>query len=210
MENPGRRAIVSYVWALSPLYTFGVATPATMLIAAARLRTSLLMWLAVPVYIALTVLWLGTEPEPGTALEGASTAAFMLSIVLGTGHALVIRRKVFPDNALEGAKAEVRRRQEQRARARDLARRHPETAVEMHIGRPDLERVYDDGGLVDLNHAPVSALTLIPGLTPEMAEGIVRVRADVGGFVSPEEVAAMAGLPPSLTPRIAEYGIFLR
>lgn len=209
MGNSGARTALGFIWALSPLYTFGIATPATMLIAALRLR-DLLTWVAVPVYVALTVLWLGTEPEPGTALEGLSTAAFVLSIVGGTGHALAIRHKVFPRGSLHGAEEEARRRRELRARAREIAREHPERALEMRIGRPDLVRAFDDGGLVDVNHVPAAALTAIPGVTPEQAAKIVRVRSDVGGFVSAEEVGVMAGLPPSLTPRIAEYGVFLR
>jgi len=209
VEKPAR-TIGSFLWALSPVYTLGLATPVTMLIAAARLR-SLLMWLVWPLYIALTALWIGTDPEDESAMANVATAAFMLSIVLGTGHALVIRKRVFgPRDSLENAEAEARRRRELRIQAAEIVRRSPEMALEMRIGRPDLARAYDDGGLIDVNHAPASALTQIPGITPELAAGIVRVRAETGGFVSAEEVAAMTGLPPALTPRLAEYGIFLR
>jgi DNA uptake protein ComE-like DNA-binding protein len=71
-------------------------------------------------------------------------------------------------------------------------------------------RTYDDGGLVDINHAPASALMTIPGMTPEQAERVVALRNDLGGFSSAEEVSALAELPPALTPRLAEHGIFLR
>jgi hypothetical protein len=34
----------------------------------------------------------------------------------------------------------------------------PVLARELRIGRPDVPRQFDDGGLVDLNHAPVPVL----------------------------------------------------
>ncbi|XVQ12434.1 ComEA family DNA-binding protein [Spirillospora sp. CA-255316] len=97
-----------------------------------------------------------------------------------------------------------------RARAAAIARDTPQMALEMRIGRPDLPRTYDDGGLVDINHAPASAFMTIPGMTPEQAERVVALRNDLGGLSSAEEVSALAELPPALTPRLAEHGIFLR
>jgi hypothetical protein len=49
----------------------------------------------------------------------------------------------------------------------------------------------------------------IPGMTPDHAERIVRLREDVRAFTSAEEVSAMAGLPPHLTPTLAEHTIYL-
>jgi hypothetical protein len=96
---------------------------------------------------------------------------------------------------------------------RRAARRHavedPMLARELRIGRPDLPREYDDGGLIDLNHAPPPALTALSGVTPEIAERIVSMRENVGGFTSAEEVVATVDLHPDLTPEIKEYGIFL-
>ena len=51
---------------------------------------------------------------------------------------------------------------------------------------------------------------MIPGVIPELADRIARARTAAGGFVSAEEAAALADLPPELTPRLAEYGIFPR
>ena len=41
-----------------------------------------------------------------------------------------------------------------REEAREIARRDPQMARDLRIGRPDLPRQYDDGGLVDVNSAP--------------------------------------------------------
>ena len=95
-------------------------------------------------------------------------------------------------------------RRQARETARDVS-----MAWELRIGRPDLPREFDDGGLVDVNHAPAAALTELPGMTPALAERVVRVREECGGFTSVEELSALAELPPALTPRIDEFAIFL-
>ncbi|TDC44735.1 helix-hairpin-helix domain-containing protein [Actinomadura sp. KC345] len=212
--GPGR-TIGSYIWALSPIYTLGMGTSITMFIAAVRLR-SVLLWLVQPIYLALVILGFVTAgAEDGTTGDALFAASFLTLVTVGTGHALAIRRKVFSPretlmDSLALAEGEAQRRRELRVRAAEMASRDPALAVEMGIGRPDLQRSFDDGGLIDVNHAPAPALSGIPGITPELADRIVRVRADTGGFVSAEEVSLMADLPPALTPRIAEYGVFLR
>lgn len=213
------RTFASYIWALSPVYTLGLGTSLAMMIAAARLR-SVLLWLAQPIYLALFVVGLVTAgSEDGTAEDAVFITTVLTLMIVGMGHALAIRRKVFSPQApvqepvqdsLLLAEKEARHRRELRERAADLASRDPAVALEMRIGRPDLERSYDDGGLIDVNNAPASALAGIPGITPELAARIVRVREDTGGFVSAEEVSVMADLPPALTSHIAEYGIFMR
>ncbi|GAA0958720.1 ComEA family DNA-binding protein [Actinocorallia libanotica] len=112
----------------------------------------------------------------------------------------------FNGNAQAIAMANMRRqlRQQAREHARDVV-----LARDLRIGRPDLPRHYDDGGLIDVNHAPAQVIASITGVTPEMAEHIVKVRAQVVGFSSAEELSAVASLPPHLTPEIREYGIFL-
>lgn len=109
-------------------------------------------------------------------------------------------------NAHAIAVANMRRnlRYQAREHARDTV-----LARDLRIGRPDLPRQYDDGGLIDFNHAPAEVLTAITGITPELAEHIVQIRNKVIGFSSAEELAAVAALPPHLTPEIREYGIFL-
>jgi DNA uptake protein ComE-like DNA-binding protein len=110
-------------------------------------------------------------------------------------------------NAQAIAAANLRR--DLRRRAREQAAQDPLLARELRIGRPDLPRQYDDGGLVDLNHAPPAALTVLTGLTPQIAERIVSTREHVGRFSSAEDLVATVGLHPDLTPELKEYGIFL-
>jgi hypothetical protein len=115
-----------------------------------------------------------------------------------------------PGNVNAQAVAAANLRRDLRRKARGQAAADIVLARELRIGRPDLPRQYDDGGLIDVNHVPAQVLTLFSGVTPELAEHIAQVRDHVGGFSSAEELAATADLHPDLLPEIAEYAIFLR
>ncbi|SPT64514.1 helix-hairpin-helix domain-containing protein [Actinomadura madurae] len=214
MTNGGKgRTVAGVAWALSPVITLGLGTPLTFGYAAVRMK-SLPYILSTGVYFALWVTFFATfAAEEGVGFA-VNFIAFLLLALGGTIHALLIRPRVFGGSgarrsAFERAQEDARQRRQLRAMAAETARSDPELAREMHIGRPDLPRTYDDGGLVDINNAPAPALAAILGLTAEQANIIVDVRSQTGGFVSPEEVAALTALPPELTPRFAEYGVFL-
>lgn len=212
--SPGRK-VVSYIWAALPFVTLGMASPLAHAYGALRLR-SIWQWLAVVVYMTMVVVAFVVAGSPdGSAGDSAFIVVWLLSMLGGTIHASAIRRRVFfpvrpSQPAIDRAIDEVRSRRETRQRARDLARSDPILARELRIGRPDLARSHDDGGLVDVNHSPAHVLSTLPGMTPELVDRIVRTREQCGGFVSAEELAALAGLPPRLTPHLAEYTIFVR
>jgi DNA uptake protein ComE-like DNA-binding protein len=96
-----------------------------------------------------------------------------------------------------------------REEARALVACDPALARDLLIGRPDLPRQYDDGGLIDMNHAPAGVMTAISGITPDMADHIVHIRNKVVSFSSAEELSVVCDLPPHLTPALVEYAIFL-
>jgi hypothetical protein len=131
----------------------------------------------------------------------------------GTAHAFGIRSRAFatrppvtPD--YEGAVRMATGRRELRNVARETAR-DPVMAWELRIGRPDLPRGFDDGGLVDVNHVPPYVLAQLPGMNTELVDRILRAREQCGGFSSVEELSALAQLPPTLTETLGEYTIFL-
>ena len=64
--------------------------------------------------------------------------------------------------------------------------------------------------LVDVNHAPPNMIAALPGMTPELAERVVRRRDETGPFISVEEMAVDADLPPDVLPQLADFTIFLR
>ncbi|XVQ13564.1 ComEA family DNA-binding protein [Spirillospora sp. CA-255316] len=214
---PPGRAAMSVTWAALPFLTLGYATPFTFAVAALW-RRSVHLAVASAIYVAVFVLMLtllpGIDKEPDGTQGAVGVLTFLLAVV-GCGHAFAIRRKVFDPHGLSGVDNEaaieaVRRQRALRQKARELAAGDPGLAKELRIGRPDLPRQYNDGGLVDVNHAPAEALTLLPGVTPEMAVRIERVRAETGGFMSAEELSALAGLPAALTAEVADYAVFIR
>lgn len=95
------------------------------------------------------------------------------------------------------AVAEVQAVRIKREEARDIARRDPGMARELRIGRPDLPRQYDDGGLVDINSAPVEVLRQSLGLTPDQATDLVEARQQLTRFEHPEDLVTLAGLEPN-------------
>jgi DNA uptake protein ComE-like DNA-binding protein len=94
------------------------------------------------------------------------------------------------------AVATAKARMQRRIEARELARVNPVLARELRIGRPDMSRQYDDGGLIDVNHVPVEVLTSVLELTPEEATALASARSELGKFTSPEELSAYAQFAP--------------
>lgn len=198
-------------WTLVPLLTAGIGAPASFAHAAVRLRSPMLGGCAA-LYGAGVV---GSFFLMFTGEAGYGWLLFLLSWVASTSHAMVSRQRLYPrqhsrDQLNRQAVESVRQRRSLREAARRIAADDPGLAHELRIGRPDLlPRAFDDGGLVDVNHASPQALLTLPGLTYEMVDRIVRIRSHQGGFVSAEEVALHADLPPQVVPGLTEYAIFL-
>ncbi|GAB7048028.1 BTAD domain-containing putative transcriptional regulator [Catenuloplanes indicus] len=86
-------------------------------------------------------------------------------------------------------------REANRQQARQILTYRPDIAAELGIGRPDLIRWYDDGGLLDVNAVPEALLVTLPGVTAEMAHDLAAERARGGPFGSPEDLVARGALP---------------
>ena len=97
-----RTQVISWLWAVSPLVTFGLATPVTFLWAAQRVRSRHFAVAAV-VYTVLVLLGLVLPDEDIASVF--STVAWLA----GTAHALAFRSSVFgarpepQDTAMEAA-----------------------------------------------------------------------------------------------------------
>ncbi|MDL4777612.1 ComEA family DNA-binding protein [Actinomadura xylanilytica] len=201
------------LWAFVPFLTLGFGTPFSFLYAAMRRNSWNLGMTALGYGVGTgAVLMLMGTGEPLTALLGS--VMMMMLWIAGSAHSFAVRGSVFPranPHSRHNAHAiEVARyRRMLRADARGLAAEDPGLAHELRIGRPDLPRAYDDGGLIDVNHAPPPVLATLPGLSPELVERVVSRRGEQGGFVSAEELSVDADLPPEVLPKLAEYAIFL-
>lgn len=176
--------------------------------AASRLRRRLVTLLAgVYAILAATEVALlsltPTETQPQTTGSNAiSIMAGLLPpaiVAVGCVQQVWLRREVYcttpgrttTEPALEAALAARARR----TTARQLATTDPLVARDLRIGRPDLPRTYDDGGLVDLNSAPAALIAQTCGLTVDVANSIVTARSESGGFLTVDDVFAMTEIP---------------
>lgn len=200
-------------WALSPAYSFGVVPFIPALHAAIKLQRRDLWYWAGGLIAGSVLVWglVGSGPATpdGTATPFQQVGAW-ISIVLavaGTAHGLRLRDAVFPpsrgvaaipvvvpeqlDPAIAGSLAARRRRVETAA----LGTRDPGLAHDLRIGRPDLTRTYDDGGLIDVNHVPEAILVSHLGFSLDQARTVVDARGRIGGFLNPDDLCSHAGLP---------------
>ena len=89
--------------------------------------------------------------------------------------------------------------EERRTYARQLALRNPQLARDAGIGRGG---GFDEGGVVDVNHAPVEDIADLPGIDATTARRIVAVRDGVGGFSSLEDLGMTMDLPGDVVERL--------
>ncbi|MBX6769557.1 MAG: helix-hairpin-helix domain-containing protein, partial [Actinomadura rubrobrunea] len=209
-DTGGTRGVL---WSFVPLFTFGFGTPFSFLYAAVRRRSWKLAAASLGYGSALSLM-LALQHVGDPILEFTAQTMTLVLWISGTVHAFAVRPWVFPrpaprSRANQYAVQVAKYRRTLREEARTLAAEDPALAHELRIGRPDLPRTYDDGGLVDVNHAPPQALATLPGMTPELVDKIVRRRAEQGGFISAEELSVDLDLPPGLLPQLSEYAIFL-
>jgi hypothetical protein len=106
--------------------------------------------------------------------------------------------------ALAEAKSRIERRQD----ARRLVGTNPSLARDLKIGRPDLPRDYDDGGLVDVNHVPSSVLTTTLGLAQAEVTDVMAARERLSRFSSADELCAYTQLSPDRVDELRDLMIF--
>ena len=203
----------SVAWALAPLFTFGWAAPATIGWAAHRLRSRVLTVCASVYTVALVAgfVLVGSSSTDGGAQV---TAGFCLTMAVACGATIqsflirdqVVRGRSSHDVVVESV-VEARR---QREASRRILDRDPLLARELLIGRPDLDRRFDDGGLVDVNHVPVEVLVTLPGIDRSLAETIVDVRDGIGGFTCVDDLSVTLHLQPQMLDAASARMVFVR
>jgi hypothetical protein len=191
------------------------------------LRNRAAVFLAGSAIIVVLALLTPTDAQ-GNA---TGTAGSVLSAVEGTlalATALVsclllipVRREVFglqqsprpvsdegavADPAVQAALAARGKRSEARA----LAQRDRTLALDLQVGRPDLQdRSYDDGGLVDLNRVPAVYIAATTGIDQQSAERLVQTRERINGFTTVDEAVVYAELTGTETERIRDRGLVI-
>jgi hypothetical protein len=183
-------------WVLTSLIPFGWVTWAGFLFAGLRAKRPL--WVVSgAVYLAITVTTLyitsiddneaGAEDNIGYILMFTAWGVGILQAFLSRKPYLD-RIALLDDPALERA----RRARERQAYARELAARDPALAREARIGE---QGGFDEGGVVDVNHAPVEDIADLPGIDAATARRIVAVRGEIGGFSSLADLGMTMDLP---------------
>lgn len=187
--------------------------------AATRVRKPL-MWLWVVLYTAAVItIFLNV----GTATTGGFEIGLM---IIASIHSVLLRRQVWPTTTApvaspapavlgsagwpaDAAVAAVLAARGRRDGARRLAGADPQMARELHIGRPDLARTYDDGGLVDLNSAPPQVIAASCGINLVSATQIVDARIAGVPFATVDDVFSLAEIPYPLWDRIRDRAVVI-
>jgi DNA-binding SARP family transcriptional activator len=195
------------------LLTCGMLNWAVVAYFAGRRRSPWQGLAAVGWFALVVFFWLGisySDPYEWRLIDDLTMITAPLLIVGGIVH-VVLLSSGHPPLRADGARGpdagdawipgpdpgavEMIRRRTRQEQARALLVRHPSIAQELRIGRPDLPRTFDDGGLVDVNAVPEHVLALLPGLGPQYARLIVTVREVQGPFGSIDDLIARGIVP---------------
>lgn len=188
-------------WALTALLPFGWFTWIGVAYAAVRARVW--WWLGLAAVLLGMVVWglaIPTEDDAG----GVVIAGWLLGVgVCAVLAPLYVRRM-----RSMGAEAKARARVESRLDAQRLARDEPEVARELGVGRPWVTGAQHHG-LVDVNEAPVDVLSRLAGVDDAQATEIARVREEIDGFGSVEELGHLLDLPGDAVEDLRPRVVFL-
>lgn len=211
-------------WASVPVWSIGFLSFVPFLAYAVMNRRKR-DWAVFGVYLAATIAMIvaigvvNTSSGAGAAVGGfiialAGAAAVHAAVLFRAGGALGTSGRPAapavrsPSERNRDSVAEARSRIERRKDARRLAAANPALARELKIGRPDLARDYDDGGLVDVNHVPGPVLAAQLGLTPAEAADVLAARERLGRFSSADELGAYTQLSPDRVDELRDEMIF--
>ncbi len=205
-----RTPIVGWIMIVLPMLTFGLAAFVPALWAAGQRRLDRryrLQMIIFSVAIGLTtyasLIFFGSADSTSIRSD-IGVAVFFGCIVIATVVAVINRN---PRAALPGTVEELTRRRE-REQYRNLARRDPNLARTMGVGRPDLARSFSDGGLLDLNSLSAEALSRFGALSTEEAKEIVAARQYVR-LASLDDLLARCRLTEPTVARLRETAVFL-
>jgi hypothetical protein len=217
-----KRALRQVWWALVPVWSIGFLSFVPFL-AYAVIQRRKKDWAVFAAYLAATVAMIVSLGAVNSS-SGASAAVGGFIVALAgcaAVHAAVLFRPsrevsplgpaaaaLGPRQRNQQALAAARDRIERRKDARHLLQTDPDLAREMRIGRPDMPREYDDGGLVDVNHVPGTVLATQLGLTQGEVTDVLGARDKLGKFASADELCAYTGLSPDRVDELRDLMIF--
>jgi len=206
-ELPKRRrapVLEAIVAVVAPVVTFALGNFIYFVYAAIRRRRWwLIAWGVGYTVVAWGFIFLaGTDPSDPNSPDSTLTEDIFYPLFFITWLGAIV-------HGLTIALSTDTQRSRQRDQARHFAHLQPERARHLGVGRPDLARAFDDGGLVDLNHAPGHELARLPGFDPPTAHRIVVERSQRGAFAQPEELVTRGIVTTAMLHRVAPVLICL-
>jgi len=167
----------------------------------ARRKIGLIVLGSVGICICIAVLAASLAPSPGQPYRPIGGVLGSLGLLVSIWFIWL---------AFRTAVSESKNRIRLREKARRIARRNPRLADELGIGRPDLRKNFDDGGLIDVNHVPAPYLLHLPGVNQDLAARIVELRKSVGGFTAAGDLEVTLDLEPGALHQATDLMLFRR
>jgi hypothetical protein len=233
--TPRRRSsplLRQVAWASIPIWSIGFLSFVPFL-GFAVINRRRRDWVVFGIYLAATIAMIvslgavNSSSGAGAAVGGfivalAGCAAVHTAVLFRPGREQAAVPAAAPTGAPAGALAgpasleqanreavaRAKSRLERRKEARRMVAAQPDLARDLKIGRPDLPRDYDDGGLVDVNHVPSAVLSAQLGLTPAEVTDVLTARERLGRFTSADELCAYTQLSPDRVDELRELMIF--
>jgi len=214
---PTRTPAAGWVMILLPMLTFGLANFVPALWSITQRRDDLLFRRKMIIFSIIvgvagwaSLFVTGASPknaagEVAGAQSDVGITIWFVALIAATVVA-VLTRKGKP--LLPGAAEELARRR-QRDEYRGLVKRDVHLARTMGVGRPDLKRNFDDGGLLDLNALSFEALTTFGQMSATEARQVVEARERRGRLSAVEDISAGAELQESFVLRLRQLAVFL-
>ncbi|MDO3684603.1 BTAD domain-containing putative transcriptional regulator [Micromonospora sp. C28ISP2-4] len=211
---PGWLSVVATVGgALVALFSFGMLTWLVVLLYGVWRRG----WgsvLAAVYYLTVAVTFVvvigSSETEEVSAPEATLMVIWLTTWAAGVPHVVLLNGRLLAWlRGLWRGRPYADRNRLRREYARYLLYQYPSARDDLRIGRPDLPRAYDDGGLVDVNSVPDHVIAGLPGLTRSQAQHVVVDRRMRGPYTSMEELASRCLLPAAATDSLRELLVFL-
>ncbi len=206
----------SFLLSLVPAITIGLGSAVPFLYWGFRLRNRRFI-AAGAAYGAAACVCLVLLNHSSSSYTWQATLGGIIALTLacaGTAHALVVRHQILGEildlnRGQDDSERQALYRISRREYARELLRSDPLLAYELRIGRPDLPRNFDDGGLIDINHASAAAIAQSPDIGTDTASRIVSARESVGGFSSVDDMSMVMGCAPQLFDRYRDFFVFV-
>jgi hypothetical protein len=213
-----RRPLAGLWYLVTPVVSVGLLAAVPFWHAHRRVGRRPMLWAAIGYTAApvVALMFANAVDDPardtGSFLEALPGLIYVAIIVSAVGLLVPVRRTVFGAEGRvireqRAAIARSRAGRSKREAARALMRQDPAVARDLGIGRPDLARGYDDGGLVDLNSAPAAVIAAVCRIDQGIADTIVARRARVGSFYSVDDVVVDVPMPPDAVAEIQERGV---